>query len=721
MDQYEELELIGKGTYGKVFKVRSRAEDEIYVIKKVQFDGTPQSEAEAALREGQMLSLLRHPHVVPYKEFFKHPDGDLCLVMAYCEGGDLFHYIRDLRKHGRTVPEPQVWQWLVQLLLSLSYIHAKRILHRDVKTQNIFLSEGKVLLGDFGLAKQLQRTFEMARTPIGTPYYMAPEIYEEQPYSFKSDVWALGCVMYEMMTGKAAFAADNLSRVVLRVIRGQYDPLPESYSAPLRSVVTSMLCRDVKTRPDANQLLTVAPVVPHVQSYLETLTAEGPNGWATWRMKLPLTAMVQMSEALEAAGVTPGGGGGGGGRLSRPSSAHSLHGAGAAMVSEAALLPTEPPLAPEPPAPAPATPDPGRPTTGGGGGGGGGGKVVKLPPLPGAKVSPQRTPYGLATPFMGGALQPQQHYAELHMLTHQVMAIRTSQCGDGAAPSPLAGRGVAGSPVAAATAVVSVPAAALPEAPPASEEVVKALDRTLIKTLEIARKAAADNTPSGAATAAGGGEKGGGAAAGGVIDEAWLSAGLPQGGFGFGHTNSHKEPAGSDVSLPPIQPRRSSSANRPQSSWGAAAANAGAGAPPCSPQQPATPPPAAPTSSLSSPSPDPWTPSPEVPLRASHYEVPDDGFVTLSNVTLHAQSLCNRRTNLEQYCAERLGEALMGQVMQAVVVAQRRSREGGDMAVAEAALRRQLDRLLGAEADEEEGRLRQELGPLIEEMALLHC
>ncbi len=70
------------------------------------------------------------------------------------------------------MPEPQVWQWLVQLLLSLSYIHAKRILHRDVKTQNIFLSEGKVLLGDFGLAKQLQRTFEMARTPIGTPYYM---------------------------------------------------------------------------------------------------------------------------------------------------------------------------------------------------------------------------------------------------------------------------------------------------------------------------------------------------------------------------------------------------------------------------------------------------------------------------------------------------------------------------------------------------------------------
>ena len=79
---------------------------------------------------------------------------------------------RPRRKLGKTVPESKVWQWLVQLLLSISYIHSKRILHRDVKTQNIFLSGGKVLLGDFGLSKQLQRTFEMARTPIGTPYYM---------------------------------------------------------------------------------------------------------------------------------------------------------------------------------------------------------------------------------------------------------------------------------------------------------------------------------------------------------------------------------------------------------------------------------------------------------------------------------------------------------------------------------------------------------------------
>ncbi|GIL83647.1 hypothetical protein Vretimale_10444 [Volvox reticuliferus] len=728
MDQYEELDLIGKGTYGKVYKVRSRVDEEVYVVKKVHFDGTPQSEAEAALREGQMLSLLRHPHVVPYKEFFKHPDGDLCLVMAYCEGGDLFRYIRDLRKHGKTVPEPQIWQWLVQLLLSLSYVHSKRILHRDVKTQNIFLSDGKVLMGDFGLAKQLQRTFEMARTPIGTPYYMAPEIYEEQPYSFKSDVWALGCVMYEMMTGKAAFAADNLSRVVLRVIRGQYDPLPESYSAPLRAVVTSMLCRDVKSRPDANQLLIVAPVVPHVQSYLETLTAEGPSGWATWRMKLPIAAIVQVSEALEAAGAiatTPRGGR----RLSRPNSAHSASGtsaataaavAGAAAVSESEpQLAFEPSLAPEPPAPAPQTPDT-RP-------GVAGGQVVKLPPLPGAKLPPVRTPYGLATPFMGGALQPQPQYAELRVLAHQVMAIRTSQCGDGApdvaAPAltsavAAVANGNGATAVAAAAAAASPPVsgpAGVLSSPEGAEEVVKALDRTLIKTLEIARKAAAaDSIP---AAAAGGRGKAGGEA-GGAIDEAWLSAGLPQGGFGFGHSNSHKELPSSDVALPPIRPPRSSSGHR-QPQWGAAAGGGpGAVGPrPISPQQPQQLMSQQQPSAATAGTPEPQTPSPAVPLRAGKYEVVDEGFVSLSQVSLHAHSLFNRRENLKRYCAERLGDELMGQVMQAVLIAQKHSRDGGDVAVAEAALRRQLDRLLGGEL----AGIRQELGPLVEEMALLHC
>eukprot|EP00798_Chlamydomonas_sp_ICE-L_P012432 gene12432-15631_t len=296
MEGYIQEEQIGKGSYGKVYKVRSKADQEDLVMKKIALDGTPASEADASVREANLLALLRHPHVVPYREFFKHPDGDLCLVMAYCEGGDLFKYIKQLKRNETQVDEEIAWNWLVQLLLAVSYCHSKKILHRDVKTQNIFISKGKVLLGDFGLAKQLQRTLEMARTPIGTPYYMAPEIYEEQPYSFKSDVWALGCVMYELLAKKPAFAADNLSRVVMRVIRGTYDALPDTYSPELREVINSMLNKSVKKRPCANDILQQHPsVVPRVQRYLDELSAAGSNGGSTWCMKLPPSVMALMA------------------------------------------------------------------------------------------------------------------------------------------------------------------------------------------------------------------------------------------------------------------------------------------------------------------------------------------------------------------------------------------------------------------------------------------
>ncbi|KAG1660669.1 hypothetical protein FOA52_006830 [Chlamydomonas sp. UWO 241] len=301
MEHYELIKQIGKGTYGKVYTARNYQDHQLYVLKAIAADP---EDADSAVRECHLLSLLRHPHIVPYKEFF-HFDGELCLVMAHCEGGDVYSHVKAVRKQGKHVDEAKVWQWLVQLLLALSYCHTKKILHRDVKTQNIFMTkDGKLMLGDFGLAKQLQRTLEMARTPIGTPYYMAPEIYEETPYSFKSDVWALGCVFYEVMTGKPAFAADNLSRVVIRVLRGEYDPLPEQpYSASLRNLVSAMLTRDVHRRPTVNELLQHPCVVEKVQAYLDDLSSAGssPSWQSTWRMKLPPSIMAQMAEIIQRA------------------------------------------------------------------------------------------------------------------------------------------------------------------------------------------------------------------------------------------------------------------------------------------------------------------------------------------------------------------------------------------------------------------------------------
>ena len=135
----------------------------------------------------------------------------LNIVLDYADGGDLSDYIAKTKRNRRKISEHVVLKWFVQLCSALKYIHGRKILHRDLKTQNIFLAtvsnekDFSVKLGDFGIAKILQSTSECANTIIGTPYYLSPELCEDRPYNEKSDVWALGCVLYEMCTLNHAF------------------------------------------------------------------------------------------------------------------------------------------------------------------------------------------------------------------------------------------------------------------------------------------------------------------------------------------------------------------------------------------------------------------------------------------------------------------------------------------------------------------------------------
>jgi NIMA (never in mitosis gene a)-related kinase len=122
--------------------------------------------------------------------------------------------------------------------MALLYIHEKRILHRDIKTQNIFLSSnGTIKLGDFGISKVLENSVSSAKTVVGTPYYLSPEACENQPYNSKSDIWALGCVLYELCTLKHAFDANNLLGIVYKIVKGGYEPIPDIYSKDMELLV----------------------------------------------------------------------------------------------------------------------------------------------------------------------------------------------------------------------------------------------------------------------------------------------------------------------------------------------------------------------------------------------------------------------------------------------------------------------------------------------------
>jgi NIMA (never in mitosis gene a)-related kinase len=153
----------------------------------------------------RLLQRLHHEYIVTYQDsFLERRTAELCIVMQLCRGGDLHAELGRTRAAGRRVSEPTAARWLTQLTLALQHVHAHGIIHRDLKTQNIFLTARLDLkLGDFGVSRVLERPTDLAATTVGTPFYMAPEIFRKLPYSAKADVWALGCVLYEVRLAAA--------------------------------------------------------------------------------------------------------------------------------------------------------------------------------------------------------------------------------------------------------------------------------------------------------------------------------------------------------------------------------------------------------------------------------------------------------------------------------------------------------------------------------------
>merc|ERR1719499_1193934 len=152
--------------------------------------------------------------------------------MDFADGGDLYQRISRTRKAGQSLAERQIIRWFTEAALALKYMHDKHVLHRDFKSQNLFLTAAdRLRVGDFGISKVLESTAAFARTAIGTPYYLSPEICLERPYSFGSDVWALGCCVFEMAALKVPFDAQNLQALVQKIVRGPLPQIPVAYSA----------------------------------------------------------------------------------------------------------------------------------------------------------------------------------------------------------------------------------------------------------------------------------------------------------------------------------------------------------------------------------------------------------------------------------------------------------------------------------------------------------
>uniref|UniRef100_K7FW39 Serine/threonine-protein kinase Nek4 n=1 Tax=Pelodiscus sinensis TaxID=13735 RepID=K7FW39_PELSI len=267
------LRAVGKGSYGEVSLVRHRQDNRQYVIKKLNLKHASSRERKAAEQEAQLLSQLKHPNIVTYRESWEGEDGLLYIVMGFCEGGDLYHKLKEQK--GILLPENQVVEWFVQIAMALQYLHEKHILHRDLKTQNVFLTRTNIIkVGDLGIARVLENQYDMASTLIGTPYYMSPELFSNKPYNYKSDVWALGCCVYEMATLKHAFNAKDMNSLVYRIIEGKLPPMPKDYSPQLAELIRTMLNKKPEERPSVKSILRQPYIKHQISLFLEATKAK---------------------------------------------------------------------------------------------------------------------------------------------------------------------------------------------------------------------------------------------------------------------------------------------------------------------------------------------------------------------------------------------------------------------------------------------------------------
>ncbi|KAK0423038.1 hypothetical protein QR680_007936 [Steinernema hermaphroditum] len=252
-------EYIGSGNFSSVYRAFYRRGNHFVALKKVDLCQIHEPKVrEDCLKETNILLTLQHENIIRcYSSFLEN--GMLVIVLELADQGDLMNVINQHKARRQLIRESEIWTYFVQIMRGIDYMHGMRVMHRDIKPANVFLTNnGTVKLGDLGLSRIFSAKTNAAMSIVGTPYYMSPERIDECAYDFKSDIWSLGCMMYELAALQSPFYADKKNYVSLcsKIKFCEYPPLPaDVYSQQMRFVISACMDMIASERPDSSELL----------------------------------------------------------------------------------------------------------------------------------------------------------------------------------------------------------------------------------------------------------------------------------------------------------------------------------------------------------------------------------------------------------------------------------------------------------------------------------
>lgn len=273
LDDFAVISIIGSGSYGTCRKIRRKKDGKVLAWKEMDYGSMTESEKQMLVSEVNLLRELRHPNIVRYYDrIIDRSNTTIYIIMEYCDRGDLASLITRCRRDEVYMEEDFVWKILVQITMALQECHrrknGKAVLHRDLKPANIFLdTDENVKLGDFGLARVLHHETSFAKTYVGTPYYMSPELVNNMSYNEKSDIWSMGCILYELCALRPPFTAANQHELNKKIRVGDFVRIPNKYSDGLNSVIAKIIRVEVHKRPTIEEVLN-DPLVMRKQSGL---------------------------------------------------------------------------------------------------------------------------------------------------------------------------------------------------------------------------------------------------------------------------------------------------------------------------------------------------------------------------------------------------------------------------------------------------------------------